>query len=113
MFFFHIVDFDGDQLGPNCIVSVQPRNKGRVVSSTKKLCIYFLTTNAHLALACPHALHNNVGKVSCDQSRSSPHAECTSCIRPPKHQGPPCSQIIFVSFLNLASGYENMNDHLF
>ncbi len=36
MIFLHIVDFDGDQLGPNCIVSVQPRNKGRVVSSPKK-----------------------------------------------------------------------------
>ncbi len=35
MIFLHIVDFD-DQLGPNCIVSVQPRNKGRVVSSPKK-----------------------------------------------------------------------------
>ncbi len=43
-------------------------------------------------------------------------AEYASCLGPPKHQGPPCSQrclnFIVVLVLNLASAYENMNDKL-
>ncbi len=53
---------------------------------------------------------------ACDQSRSSLYAEYTSCVGPPKHQGARlCSQRGFhlVSFLKLASGYENMNDQYF
>ncbi len=30
--------------------------------------------------------------LRCDQSRSSLYAEYASCVRPPKHQGAPCSQ---------------------
>ncbi len=53
---------------------------------------------------------------ACDQSWSSLYAEYTSCVGPPKHQGARlCSQrgIRLVSFLKLASGYENMNDQYF
>ncbi len=40
-------------------------------------------------------------------------AEYASCVGPPEHQGAPLLSNILVSFLNLASGYENENDHLF
>ncbi len=50
----------------------------------------------------------------CDQSRSSLYTEYASCVRPPKHQGAPCSQrwIHFSFVLNLANGYESVNDNL-
>ncbi len=76
-FFLHIVDFNGNQWfeASNCSFSAaskgskqhQPRNKGLIkwsdwsFSHTKKVKrknIYFLTTNAHLALAGPDALRN-------------------------------------------------------
>ncbi len=48
------------------------------------------------------------------QSRSSLYAEYASCVGPRNTRGPLAlkDDFILVSILNLASGYENMNDNL-
>ncbi len=51
--------------------------------------------------------------LALSQSRSSLYTGYTSCVGPPKHQGALKDVFILVLFLNLASGYENKNDHLF
>ncbi len=47
--------------------------------------------------------------------RSSLYTENASCVGPMKHQGPLALKDVLIldSFLSLASGHENMNDHLF
>ncbi len=47
--------------------------------------------------------------------RSSLYAEYASCVGPLKQQRPLALKYVFilVSFLKLASGCKNMNDHLF
>ncbi len=42
-----------------------------MIKKKKNVCIYFLATNARLALARPHALHSHVGKVTHAVGRSA------------------------------------------
>ncbi len=72
-----------------------------------------MSENTAIQLACiTETLKSLFLYHCCVQSRSSLYAEYASCVGPETPGGSLALKDVFSFVLNLASGYENMNDNL-